>query len=198
MDETVRVGAQRSRFVEMVLNNGVNRTVLDRGDQLGVPDWWLTAGAVFQTVWNILDGRPPRAGIVDYDLFYFDDADLSWEAEDIVIRHAAALFADLDATVEVRNEARVHLWYAQHFGVPAVPFRSTRDAVDHFASTTCCYAITTDPAGTISVYAPHGYDDLFAQRVRPNPLLAPRDVYETKTTRWIQQWPNLLIEPWPD
>ena len=41
-------------------------------------------------------------------------------------------------------------------------------------------------------------DDLFAQRVRPNTLLAPQDVYETKTTRWIQQWPSLLIEPWPD
>jgi hypothetical protein len=191
------VGEGERRFLDMVLANSVNRVVLARGPELGVPDWWLTAGAVFQTVWNVLDDRDPRAGIRDYDLFYFDDTDLSWEAEDGVIRQAAALFADLDATVEVRNEARVHLWYEQHFGVPGVAFGSTRDAVDHFASTTCCYALTAAPAGRIRVYAPHGFDDLFQQRVRPNPLLAPRAVYETKAARWAQQWPGLTVERWP-
>ena len=47
---------------------------------LGASDWWLTAGALFQTVWNVLDGRDPGAGIRDYDLFYFDE-DTSYEAE---------------------------------------------------------------------------------------------------------------------
>lgn len=51
--------------------------------------------------------------------------------------------------------------------------------------------------GISTFTAPHGYVDLFAQRVRPNPVLAPRYVYETKTARWQQQWPGLLIEPWP-
>lgn len=183
------------RFVAAVLSNDVNRAVLERGHELGVPDWWLTAGAVFQSVWNVLEGRPPSAGIIDHDVFYFDDTDLSFEAEDAVIQRAAALFADLDATVEVRNEARVHLWYEQHFGIPAAPFTSSRDAVDHFAATTCCYALTRNPGGNLDVYAPHGYVDLFAQRVRPNPVLAPRYVYETKTARWQQQWPGLIIEP---
>jgi len=94
------------------------------------PDWWLTAGAVFQTVWNVLDERDPRSGIGDHGVFYYDATDLSWEAEDAVIRRAAALFADLDATVEVRNEARVHLWYEEHFGVPAVLFTRSRPAGD--------------------------------------------------------------------
>ena len=64
----------------------------------------------FQNVWNTVEWRAPGNGIKDYDLFYFDDADLSWDAEDRVIQRAASLFADLDATVEVRNQARVHLW----------------------------------------------------------------------------------------
>ena len=181
----------------MVLCNPSIRAILDRGSGLGVPDWWLVAGAVFQTVWNVVDGREPTAGIRDYDLFYFDAADLSWAAEDAVIQRAAALFGDVDGVVEVRNEARVHLWYERHFGVPASPFISSRDAVDHFASTTCCYAITRDPKGHIDVYAPHGYADLFAQRVRPNPQLAPRDVYERKAARWLSEWPGLVIDPWP-
>jgi hypothetical protein len=189
---------ERKRFVDSVLRNEVNRTVLERGAQLSVPDWWLTAGAVFQTVWNVLDGRDPTAGIGDYDLFYFDSSDLSWEAEDAVIGRARALFADLDADIEVRNEARVHLWYEQHFGVPATAFSSSRDAIDHFASTTCCYALTRSRAGDVEVYAPHGYADLFARRVRPNPVLAPAEVYQRKTARWAAEWPSLSIEPWPD
>lgn len=119
-------------FLAAVAQNPINVAILERAEGLGVPDWWLTAGALFQTVWNVLDGRAPNAGIRDYDVFYFDASDLSFDAEDAVIRRAAVLFADLDATVELRNEARVHLWYEQRFGVPGVRFRSTTEAIDHF------------------------------------------------------------------
>jgi hypothetical protein len=188
---------QRAYFLDLVQRNPINVSILDRGPMLGVPDWWLTAGAVFQTVWNVLDGRNPGAGIADYDLFYYDASDLSYEAEDEVIRHAASLFADLGVTVEVRNEARVHLWYESRFGVPGVRFSSSRDAIDHFASTTCCFGVSRSTNGELVDYAPHGYADLFAKRVRPNPRLAPREVYETKARRWQSEWPTLVVDPWP-
>src|SRR5437879_3712818 len=92
--------------------------VLARAATLDFPGWYLTSGCVFQTVWNVVTNRPPTEGIKDYDLFYFDDSDLSWEAEDEVIRTGEAVFRDLPAVVEIRNEARVHLWYEDHFGVP--------------------------------------------------------------------------------
>jgi hypothetical protein len=50
-------------------------------------------------LWNpvvVLDGHEPGRGIRDYDLVYFDDRDLSWEAEDAVIRRWAALALDAD------------------------------------------------------------------------------------------------------
>jgi uncharacterized protein len=100
-------------------------------------------------------------------------------------------------TVEVRNEARVHLWYESRFGVPGVQFSSSRDAIDHFASTTCCFGVSRSMHGELVGYAPHGYADLFAKRVRPNPRLAPREVYETKARRWRQEWPSLIVDPWP-
>lgn len=34
------------------------------------PDLWLVSGALFQTVWNVLDSKPRGHGILDYDLFY--------------------------------------------------------------------------------------------------------------------------------
>ena len=169
-------------FVRIPRTNPCITTILDRAPQLGLSEWYLTAGAVFQTVWNHLDGRDPQSGINDYD----------------VIRKADALFDDLDVRVEVRNEARVHLWYEDHFGVPSTPFTDCNDAIDHFASTTCCYGIRRTPSGDDEIYAPHGFTDLFDMILRPNPVLAPREVYESKAARWQREWPRLTVVPWPE
>ena len=181
-------------FLEIVLADPTVAEILARAPDLGLGDWWLTAGLLFQTVWNALTGRSPGTGIRDADLFYFDD-DTSWEAEDYVIRSGAALFADLPVPVEIRNEARVHLWYAEHFGTPAPPFRDCADAIDSFAAVCCSVGVTWQD-GRPRVYAPFGYDDLFAMVVRPNPRLAPRHVYETKAARWLETWPELVVLPW--
>jgi hypothetical protein len=194
-DEPVTADDERL-FLTYIQTNPINRQILALAPRLGIPDWWLTAGALFQTVWNVLDGRKPGAGIRDYDLFYFDK-DTSFEAEDAVIRRARELFKDLGVEVEVRNEARVHLWYEEHFGVPALPFTSTTDAIDHFAAKTCCFAVTANENGRLRTYAPHGYDDLFGRKVVPNPVLAPGDVYLAKTNRWRAEWPSLTVLPWP-
>lgn len=190
--------AGEAEFLGLVLRNANNRVILERAARLGVSDWWLTAGAVFQSVWNGLSGRHADAGILDYDLFYFDSDDLSAASEQRVQGDATQLFNDLDVVVEVRNEARVHLWYEEEFGVPGRRFTSSRDAIDHFAATTCSFAITRHDDATLEIYAPHGFTDLLSRRVRPNPLLAPRHVYETKARRWSEQWPSLSVEPWPE
>ncbi|WP_260190505.1 nucleotidyltransferase family protein [Actinophytocola gossypii] len=149
-------------------------------------------------MWNVVTDRPPAEGIRDYDLFYFDDSDLGWDAENEVIRAGARLFGDLPVPVEIRNEARVHLWYEDHFGVPCEPYPSTEAAIDSFAATTCCLGVRLDGADRWRVYAPHGLADVFNLVVRPNPVLAPRQVYEAKTRRWREQWPQLTVLPWPD
>jgi uncharacterized protein len=178
--------------------NPVLTDVLAGAVDLRLPGWYLTAGSVFQTVWNVVTGRPAAEGILDYDLFYFDASDLSWDAEDAVIQAGRAQFADIPATVEIRNEARVHLWYEQKFGVPCEPYPSTEAAIDSFAATTCCVGVRAEADGRWRIYAPHGLSDVFNLVVRPNPVLAPRHVYEAKTSRWRRQWPELTVLPWPD
>lgn len=171
--------------------------VLERATRLDAPDWYLTAGCLFQTVWNVVTGRPPTEGIKDYDLFYFDADDLSWGAEDRVIRRGRNVFTGLPAEAEVRNEARVHVWYEEKFGVPCEPFTSTEDAVDSFAATACCLGVRLERDRSWRIYAPYGVSDVFDLVLRPNPVLAPRHVYETKARRWKQQWPELTVLPWP-
>lgn len=192
---TIQVGQLETALLDAVLADPVCAEVLERFPALGLGEWWLTAGAVFQNVWNAVEGHPAGYGIRDYDVFYFDDSDLSWEAEDVVIRAARELLVDLPATIEVRNEARVHLWYEAKFGVSARPFVSATDAVDAFASTTCCVAVTRDNAGP-RVYAPFGLEDVFAMHMRPNRRLAPQHVYEDKVSQYGERWPRLSHEPW--
>ncbi|MEU1450509.1 nucleotidyltransferase family protein, partial [Streptomyces mirabilis] len=136
--------------------NEVLTDVMTRAATLELPGWYVTAGCLFQTVWNVVTDRPPTSGIKDYDIFYFDGTDLSWEAEDAVIKAGQEVFAGLPAEVEIRNEARVHLWYEHKFGVPCPPHESTEAAIDSFAATTCCLGVRLDPGGAWRVYAPHG------------------------------------------
>lgn len=190
-------GEQIAAFRATLARNEPLMEVLARAVKLDLPGWYLTAGCVFQTVWNVVTGRPPTEGIRDYDLFYFDDSDLGWDAENAVIQAGERAFHGLPAAVEIRNEARVHLWYEDHFGVPCAPYTSTEAAIDSFAATTCCLGIRVDGNDRWRIYAPHGLADVFNLVVRPNPVLAPRGVYEAKTQRWREQWPGLTVLPWP-
>lgn len=189
--------AQLGALQTVLSRNTTLLRILERTAALDLPQWYLTAGCLFQTVWNVVTGRPPTHGIKDYDVFYFDDTDLSWEAEDAAIRTGRAAFADLPADVEIRNEARVHLWYEQKFGVACPPHDSVESAIDSFASTTCCLGVRLEADGRWRVYAPHGLADVFNLVIRPNPVLAPRAVYETKAERWRQEWPELRVLEWP-
>ena len=79
---------------------------------LDLPDWLVMSGAVYQRVLNARTKRPPDYGVRDYDLGYFDASDISYEAEDGVIRRVAGAFDEpLRGVVEVRNQARVHVWF---------------------------------------------------------------------------------------
>ncbi|WP_031470384.1 nucleotidyltransferase family protein [Sciscionella sediminilitoris] len=191
------VTEQLEAFRAALKRNEMLMEVLARATELDLPGWYLTAGCLFQTVWNVATGRPPADGIKDYDLFYFDYSELSWEAENTAIEAGARLFGDLPVVVEIRNEARVHLWYEEHFGVPCEPYASTEAAIDSFAATTCCLGVRRDNADHWRIYAPHGFADVFNLVVRPNPVLAPQHVYETKSRRWRQRWPELTVLPWP-
>ena len=75
------------RFICDVLENLKVRTILERWDNLRLRDGWLVAGCLFQTVWNVLSGLEAESHIKDYDLFYFEPAELSISAISLELRH---------------------------------------------------------------------------------------------------------------
>lgn len=190
--------AHEDKFLHMVAQNAINNTLLERLPSLALPDWYLTAGCLVQTVWNILSGHSPEYGISDYDVFYCDVENLTWEAEDVIIKRCADAFSDLDVEVQIRNQARVHLWYEQKHGVPYPPLQSSREGIDSFLNQSSCFGVRREPGGLFEVYAPFGFTDLFAMTLRPNGQQNLPDVYYKKARRWTQMWPKLKVLPWPE
>ncbi len=161
---------------------------------LGLPDWRLVSGAVYQAVWNARTGRPAGYGIKDYDLAYFDGSDLSYEAEDGVIKRVAAAFDEpFRSQVEVRNQARVHLWFENRFGEPYEPLGSTDEALGRFVAPTFAVGVRLEADDAITVAAPFGLEDVFAMVVRPNPNRPAAKGWARTIESARGRWPELTV-----
>ena len=170
--------------------------VMETARELALPDWLLVSGAVYQPVLNHLTGRAPDYGLKDYDLAYFDAADMSYAAEDVVIRRVAAAFAPpLRELVEVRNQARVHVWFEGRFGEPYAPLGCSADALERFVSATFAVGVRLEPQDRLAILAPFGLDDLFALRMRPNPRRPTNRGFARAAASLAARWPELVVEP---
>jgi uncharacterized protein len=185
------------KVAALCLLNRVNAEILARAPKLGVRDWWLTAGSLTATVWNLRSGRAANQGIRDYDLAYFSE-DTSQEAEDEVRRTAAALFADLDGAVTVRNQARTHLWYGEEFGIAYPPLTSASEGLLRQPVLASTIGMKCTGADFFDVYAPFGLSDVWDMVARPNRALPLTKVYDEVTARSQVRWPRLVIYPWVD
>ena len=178
----------QDRFLADILTNRHNRAVLDRWNILALPDGWLVAGCLFQTVWNLRDGRAPEADIKDYDLFYFDAEDTSEAGEQRVQARVDQVVGDLGVTVEASNQARVHLWYASYFGQAYDRLGSARDGIDRFLVPATCVGVRPG-----ELYAPNGLALLYDGVLTMNPLTPHADLFERKVASYCARWPWLRV-----
>ena len=144
-------------FFADIAANPANRAILGRWQRLGLPDAWLVAGCLFQTVWNLRSSRPPAQNIKDYDIFYFDSADLSRRGEEQAQQQVDVVLSDLGVTVEVANQARVHLWYPEFFGHPYPPLASAEDGIARFLVRETCVGVRPG-----ACHAPYGLEGMYA------------------------------------
>ena len=109
-------------------------------------------------------------------------------------RIASAFEAPLDVMVEVRNQARVHLWFEGKFGEPYAPLQCTDEALERFVCPAFAVGVRLEPDDRISIAAPFGLDDLFAMRLRPNPRRATNpDGFARVSASARARWPELTI-----
>lgn len=182
----------RDEFLAAALRNPVNEQIVRALEELELPDAWLVSGCLVQTVWNVLTGRAVDYGILDYNVFYFDP-DTSWEAEDAVIRRLQHHLGMPQIAIEVRNQARVHLWYPEKHGLPYPPLARASEGINRFLTKNTQVGIRRGAEG-FEVYAPNGFADIAGLIVRPNP--GPNFStanYAAKANRWKALWPDLTV-----
>ncbi|KPX32251.1 Uncharacterized protein ALO77_02597 [Pseudomonas coronafaciens pv. garcae] len=177
------------RFGRVAMANPINAEIISRLPSLGLNQCMLTAGCLFQAFWNHQARLPSAWGVKDYDVFYFDN-DLSWEAENEVIGSVQRLFQDLEVNIEIKNQARVHLWYNQRFGGNYPQLHSAKEGIDRYLIAGTCIGWDVE---TGEVYAPNGLADTEQGLLRINPKNPKPDMFDQKAKSYQARWPWLRI-----
>lgn len=161
---------------------------------LGLADWCIGAGAVRNLVWDALHGLARPTPPADVDLAFFDPADLSCERDHALQSRLAALCPQLPW--EVTNQAGVHRWFEACFGHAVAPLGSLHEAVASWPETATAVGVWLDAADRLHLIAPHGLDDLFAMRVRRNPVRVSVETYRQRcaSKRYQERWPRVVVE----
>jgi hypothetical protein len=169
--------------------------ILDKANELESADYYAGEGCIAQTVWNYQLGLDLLHGISDYDVVYYDDADLSEEAEQLIADKIRTAITISGINLDVNNQARVHLWYKNYFGNDIAPYNSVEEAINTWPTTATSVGVRLED-GKLNVYAPFGLNDLFGMIVRANKTQITEKIYMDKVRKWSAKWPSLKIIPW--
>lgn len=147
-------------------------------------DTWVTGGFIREAVWDHLHGFCIPSPCEDLDVVYFNQEDLSKEADE---RMAEALKAgNPNVQWSVKNQARMHLVTNED------EYVSLEDAVSRFPETATALAVRLDHNDVLHILAPHGAADLFNLVLRPTAeVSAPRLEARAASKRWEKRWPKL-------
>ena len=167
---------------------------MKQAENIGLQSYYIGAGSIAQTVWNYQLGNDLMYGISDFDLVYFDNSDLSHEQELNVLEKIKSLFND-NFELDVINEARVHLWYKEHFGFSIEPYTSLEMAINTWPTTATSIGVKLEN-NQLVVYAPFGLNDLFGGIIRANKKQITKEIYENKSQKWLKLWPSLNYVFW--
>lgn len=188
-------------LTELVLGSEWLLNILRIVAALDLPDCWVGAGAVRDLVWDTRFGHGfDPAGIADVDVVFFDPIDLSAAHEHAIERH----LSELEPSVEwdVKNQARVHLWFEARFGHPAEPLTSTTDGVSTWPETATAVAVRlrsdSEPGSPgLDIAAPLGLDDLLDGVWRRNHARVTDAEYNARIERKQPQrrWPGVAVLP---
>lgn len=163
-------------------------------ESIGIDNCYVGAGSINQTVFNYYHGYQFNYGIKDYDVVYFDE-DLSYEKEDKVIKVIKNRLGILSDMVDVKNEARVHLWYNEKYQTKRDPYSSVEDAIASWGATITCVGVRMKN-GKLEVYAPYGLEDIFGMIIRPVKKDFSKEMYDERAIRWQKKWPMLKKIEW--
>lgn len=190
------MGEYQEKLIKTINKSDMLMQVFNKVQKMKFDSYYIGAGCITQTVWNDLTNRPLNYGITDIDIIYFDNQDLSFEAEDRIIKFGNELFSEIPIKIDLKNQARVHLWYKDKFGIELQPFERIEQAIDTWPTTATAFGVSVDEKNNWKVYAPYGLCDLFSLIIKANKKLINEEIYMNKATKWKSKWPELKVLNW--
>lgn len=185
----------QERFFEVQKHNEVMSEILEKSESLNIPQWAVGAGFLQQSLWNVFHERPLLENIKDVDWVYYNPNDLSEQSENLVSEKVRETFGHIPLKFDVKNQARVHLWYEKKFGYTIPPYCNLEHAITTWPTTATTVALY-QVEGEIKWIAPFGFKDLVTMQIRPNKVQITKEIYEAKVTRWKKHWNKMIAEPW--
>ena len=189
------INTQINMLEDIIMSSEIMNIALTRAKQLNIANYYIGAGCITQTVWNYLSNYPLDYGIKDIDFVYFDNVNLDFESENSVIRQVKQIYSDITIEIDVKNQARVHLWYEDRFGYSIQPYTTLESAINSWPTTATALGVRIED-NDFKVYAPFWLNDLFGKIVRANKTQITKQIYENKASSWLSKWPDLIVIPW--
>ena len=189
---------QNEKFISILKQNKDLMIILDYITELNLPNFYIAAGSVFQTIWNYYDKKPLNYGIKDIDIIYYDAQNISKDYEEKLEREITDHFKKINLNYEfdVHNEARMHLWKKENENKDINQYQNSEDAIDQWIATVHAVGITKIN-NEINVYAPYGLSDIFSKTIRPiKHKTNSKELYDKKVTSWKSRFNNLNIIDW--
>lgn len=187
---------QVQQLIQIVESNQILIQVFDVLDQIGLQNYYIGAGSVAQSVWNVLCGLPINFGISDVDVVYFDADHLDEGHEQELKRKIDERLPEFPCWIDLKNQARVHSWYKDKFGYEIKPYRSLEDAINTWPTTATSLGLRRENGRDWILYAPFGIEDIFQMRIKANARQITEEIYMKKVGKWRKKWPDLVYEPW--
>jgi len=171
------ITTQLNTFLDIISNNKLICKICIKSQEMDLKNYYIGTGFITQSTWNYLSDYSLTYGIDDIDIVYFDE-DVSFEKEDKAIKKAGKLFKDYPLKVDLKNQARVHLWYREPFGYEIKPYLSVEEVINTWPTTATAIGIRLDKENSWVVYAPFGLNDLLGKTVRANRVQITKEIYE--------------------
>ena len=188
--------ANQTKLLEQVIReNEALFRIIDRVSNLDLKNHYIGAGCIAQTIWNYQCKYDLLNGISDIDIVYFDQSDLSVDAENVIRKQIIDAVGPCGLSLDINNQARVHLWYKAHFGYDISPYSSVEDAINTWPTTATSVGVRLEN-DTLKVYAPFGLNDIFGMIVRANKAQITEEIYDNKVKKWSKNWSELNVIPW--
>ena len=192
------ISEQNDKIILILKENDELMKMLDFIDSLKLPNYYIAAGAIFQTVWNYYDGKPLNTGIKDIDIIYFQPDDLSVEIDlkyyKIIDEFSKSLGYNFE--IDVSNEARMHIWKKKNYNIEIIPYKNAEEAISRWIATVHAIGLTKEN-GILKLYSPYGLSDIFGRTIRPiKNSDNSKQIYDKKVNSWKERFEHLNIIEW--